>query len=529
MERNSDDRRAMLADLLHASHLMPVEALPAQASECAATAGLHQVLIYLSDLQRTKLCLLAETEEAARLHEAELPIEGTVAGRAYQYGGLMPASPAGTGEFEWWVPLLDGTERLGLLRVSARHNDPGVQSDLEALASLVALIIVSKRVTSDALAKLVRARPMSLAAEMQWNLLPPRTYADGRVAISAALEPAYDISGDVFDYAIDGPSVHLAIFDAMGHDTAAGLSGALALGACRNARRQGVGLIGDAEAVESALLEQYDHQRYVTGILARLDTRTGILRWVNRGHHPPIVIRDTEFHFQSGTGDLADVTPVDGLYFIGASSRYEKAKSPLGGRLTHFTHTFVDVVGNGILGKPAELTLRQIFVETRARLVRERLPQPVDGGVRDAFHRPDADGTDGLGAGGPGPGGHGSPRRRARPVRRRRPRPVRRAGGAAGPGTSRAPRPADRSRPVRGVRPTRSTRRSARTADGWPSASSTAPSSCGTSPPAGGPSSCPTSPARPCWAYAPWHSARTARSSRARTAEIRRGTPGSTA
>ncbi|MFC9282079.1 caspase family protein [Streptomyces collinus] len=112
---------------------------------------------------------------------------------------------------------------------------------------------------------------------------------------------------------------------------------------------------------------------------------------------------DAEFHFQSGTGDLADVAPVDGLYFIGASSRYEKAKSPLGGRLTHFTHAFVDVVGNGIPGSSAELTLRQIFVETRARLLRERLPQPVDGGVRDAFqfpfarnaaHRPDGDGTD---------------------------------------------------------------------------------------------------------------------------------------
>ncbi|WP_333774842.1 PP2C family protein-serine/threonine phosphatase [Streptomyces sp. IBSBF 3136] len=295
MERDSEDRRAMLADLLLASHLMPVESLPGQASECAAAAGFHRVLIYLADLQRTKLCLLAESEEAARPHEAELPIEGTVAGRAYQYGGLIPASPASTGEFEWWVPLLDGTERVGLLRVSARHDAPGVRSDMEALASLVALIIVSKRGTSDAVAKLVRTRSMSLAAEMQWNLLPPRTYADGRVAISALLEPAYDISGDVFDYAIDGPAVHLAIFDAMGHDTAAGLSGALALGAWRNARRRGVDLIGDAEAVESALLEQYDHQRYVTGILARLDTRTGILRWVNRGHHPPIVIRDNRW------------------------------------------------------------------------------------------------------------------------------------------------------------------------------------------------------------------------------------------
>ncbi|MGW4567847.1 PP2C family protein-serine/threonine phosphatase [Streptomyces sp. NPDC004561] len=295
MAGNGEKRRTMLADLLRASHLLPVESLPAKASECARAAGFRQVLIYVSDLQRTTLRLLSGEETAGHGHEAELHIEGTVAGRAFQYGEILPAAQAGEDVFEWWVPLLDGTERIGLLRVSALRNDAEARTDMEALAALIALILVSKRPTSDVLAKAVRAQPMSLAAEMQWNLLPPRTYADARVAISASLEPAYNISGDVFEYAVDGALVHLAIFDAMGHDTAAGLCGTLALGAYRNARRQGADLVGRAEAVEAALLEQYDHRRYATGILATLDTRTGILQWVNRGHHPPIVIRDNRW------------------------------------------------------------------------------------------------------------------------------------------------------------------------------------------------------------------------------------------
>ncbi|MER7900186.1 PP2C family protein-serine/threonine phosphatase [Streptomyces sp. NPDC096046] len=293
MERSGEGGRRMLADLLDASHLMPIELLPAKATECARAASFRQVLIYVADLQRTVLRLLPG--DAAQGHETELPIEGTVAGRAYQYTDVLPAAPPGGGVSEWWVPLLDGTERLGLLRLSSERDDAAARADMQALAALVSLIIVSKRGTSDALARLVRARPMSVAAEMQWNLLPPRTYADGRVTISASQEPAYDISGDVFEYAVDGPLVHLTVFDAMGHDTAAGLSGALALGACRNARRQGAGLVEKAEAVEAALLEQYDHQRYVTGILATLDTRTGVLQWVNRGHHAPIVIRDNRW------------------------------------------------------------------------------------------------------------------------------------------------------------------------------------------------------------------------------------------
>jgi hypothetical protein len=218
-------------------------------------------------------------------------IEGTLAGRGFQYGEVLPVPPADRDVSEWWVPLLDGTERMGMLRLSAGHDDAPSRADMEALASLIALIIVSKRSTSDAFTKQERVRPLTVAAEMQWNLMPPRTYADGRVVISASLEPAYDISGDVFEYAVDGPLVHLTILDAMGHDTAAGLSGALALGACRNARRRGADLIGRAEAIEADLLEQYGHRRYVTGILATLDTRTGLLQWVNRGHHQPIVIR----------------------------------------------------------------------------------------------------------------------------------------------------------------------------------------------------------------------------------------------
>ncbi|MEU8968286.1 caspase family protein [Streptomyces monashensis] len=97
---------------------------------------------------------------------------------------------------------------------------------------------------------------------------------------------------------------------------------------------------------------------------------------------------DSDFLFQSGTSSLADDFPVDGLYFIGASTRLQKAKTPLGGRLTHFTRALIDVVEAGIPGGPPDLHLQQIFVGTRARLLRDGMPQPVDGGVRDAYRYP---------------------------------------------------------------------------------------------------------------------------------------------
>ncbi|MFI5829019.1 PP2C family protein-serine/threonine phosphatase [Streptomyces sp. NPDC051578] len=284
----------MLTGLLAASHLMPMELVPVQARAHAEHAGFSDLFVYVADVQGRVLRLLTGEgvdgpPPPARAADAEVPVEGTLAGRAYQHGEIVPVT--GQNGLQWWVPVLDGTERLGLLRLTTPYDDEMARQDAESLASLLALLIVTKRDHSDSYARLVRSAPMNVAAEMQWHLMPPRTYADGRVVIAAAMEPAYQISGDAFDYAMAGPVVHLSIFDAMGHDTAAGLAANLAVGACRNSRRQGADLVGISERVEELLIEQFSHHSYVTGILADLDTATGELTWVNRGHHPPLVIR----------------------------------------------------------------------------------------------------------------------------------------------------------------------------------------------------------------------------------------------
>jgi hypothetical protein len=303
-ERDAGGRR-LLAGLLADSHVMPLELLPAKTAEHARAAGFSQVLIYLGDLQRRVLRLLTgggpDAGQGAGDEDAELSVEGTLAGRAYQLGHIVQGTPAQPGPGNavarrWWVPLLNGAERLGVLRVTSETDDERAREDMGHLASLVALIVHSKHSSSDSFARLTRSSPMNIAAEMQWHLMQPHSYADGRVVISASMEPAYQTSGDAFDYSTSGDVVHLAIFDAMGHDTAAGLSANLAMATCRNTRRQGAGLVEITERIEEALIEQYGQQRYVTGIQADLDTSTGVLSWVNRGHHPPLLIRGNRGH-----------------------------------------------------------------------------------------------------------------------------------------------------------------------------------------------------------------------------------------
>lgn len=289
---SATERSAMLGALISASHLSTLEMLPRLLCEQGARVGLTDVVIYLVDLQQELLSPLSPHPPPAGgegLRPEEISVEGTVPGRAFQHGEVLPASPADRDH--WWVPLVDGTDRLGVLRITAPDADEAAQLDMRRLAGLVALMVVSKRGLSDSYSRLVRRRRMDVATEMEWRLMPSRTFATDSLMISALMEPAYEVSGDVYDYAYDGRVAQLALFDAMGHDTAAGLTGNLALSTARNARREGADLPQTAAAVEKVLLQQFSGDHFVTGILAELDVGNGVLRWVCCGHPPPVVVR----------------------------------------------------------------------------------------------------------------------------------------------------------------------------------------------------------------------------------------------
>lgn len=315
-----DEAGRMLGGLVAAHHLAPLESLPALVASHARPAGFTDPVLYVVDLQQHYLVPLPGQREPDGRPPERLRIDTTLAGRAFRTVELVHTAPAdaacgaesgaervrpntetglppgaagaqGGGPRRLHIPLIDGTERLGVLVLTAPGYDGTVHWRAAQLASLIALLISNKRGTSDTYARLLRAQPMQLSAEVLWTLLPVRTFATERVVVSAALEPAYLVGGDAFDFALSGDVLHLAIFDAMGHDTAAGLTATIAMGACRNNRREGTDLLTISEAIDAAIGEQFGGTQFATGVLADLDLSTGALTWVNRGHHPPLVLR----------------------------------------------------------------------------------------------------------------------------------------------------------------------------------------------------------------------------------------------
>ncbi|KAB2352207.1 PP2C family protein-serine/threonine phosphatase [Actinomadura rudentiformis] len=292
------DSARLLRTLLRAGHLSAFEELPGLVARHADAAGLRQTRFYLCDLQEEVLREATGRGLDAGEGGQELRIDATLAGRVFRSATpssaptAAPSSAPADGPVQHWLPILDGTERLGVLRLNTDHDpDEQTREAMGDLASLVGMLLASKRHHSDSHARLTRIHPMNVSAEMQWTLMPPRAFANHRVTIAAAMEPAYATAGDAFDYAVAGDTVHLAVFDAMGHDTSAGLTANLAVAGCRSQRRQGNSLPQIRDAIEAILIEQFPDVRFVTALLANLDMTTGMLTWLACGHSPPVLIR----------------------------------------------------------------------------------------------------------------------------------------------------------------------------------------------------------------------------------------------
>jgi len=198
-----------------------------------------------------------------------------------------------------WVPIVDSAERVGVLGISVAEPVEQALERFCALASLFGELIMEKSSYGDSIVRRKRSKQMTLAAELRWALLPPLTFASPQIDISGILEPAYEIAGDTFDYAVDGDVVHLAILDAMGHGLTASRIANLAVSSYRNSRRAGEGLAATFVEMDRVVATEIGAQSFVTGQLATIRLDDGVLQMLNAGHPLPV-------HFRANA-DIGDV------------------------------------------------------------------------------------------------------------------------------------------------------------------------------------------------------------------------------
>jgi serine phosphatase RsbU (regulator of sigma subunit) len=276
----------LLGSLLDRAHTMAPQLIAPLIAQEIARIGGRDVTVLLQDYDQVTLVALPGEGLVVGPDE---PIDDSLAGLAFQTDEIVE-QPLGDA-VRLHVPLLDGSDRVGVLVFTSDDVDEHHRRLVRRLAGLVADMLVTKSLYTDQFFRARRRKPMTLSAEMQWELLPPLMMTTPQVAVAGALEPAYDVAGDSFDYALNGDVLHLCMIDAMGHGLGAAVMATVAIGAYRHARRVDVELADLYAAVDSAVADQFGPERFATAQMATLDLTSGRLRWVNAGHPSPLLLR----------------------------------------------------------------------------------------------------------------------------------------------------------------------------------------------------------------------------------------------
>ncbi|MGW6217167.1 PP2C family protein-serine/threonine phosphatase [Streptomyces sp. NPDC055109] len=272
------------------------------------------------------------------------------------------------------LPLSVRGDRHGVLsvRLPSGATDTTTVLQLADFATALAHEVITAGRDTDLYLQARRTRRLTLAAEMQWQLLPGRGCARREYVIGAHLEPAYTIGGDNFDWSTDADHLTLTVTDGMGQGIDASLLTSLAVGALRNARRAGIGLVDQACLADQALFAQYGGKKYASTLLLKFDLASGTVRAVDAGS-PQLyrqrddTIEQIELEAQLPLGMFEETPYEEQVFHVEPGDRLIVLSTGVHGALS----------GDG--GTFAERALRQTLGATREEPPHEAARAMVDG------------------------------------------------------------------------------------------------------------------------------------------------------
>jgi len=195
-------------------------------------------------------------------------------------------------------PLLDGGECVGVIEflnpIGRAAFTSGDETMVEYFAGLVAAALVRIRAHRAALERAAVQRDLDLARELQGGLLPKvfpiREEASG-IELFARLEPAKEVSGDLYDFfTIEPGKMCFVVGDVSGKGIAAGIFMAVTRTLIRATAVPGRGPVEIMNRVNAQLAKENQASLFVTMILGIVDTATGRMVYGQGGHNPPILV-----------------------------------------------------------------------------------------------------------------------------------------------------------------------------------------------------------------------------------------------
>ena len=133
---------------------------------------------------------------------------------------------------------------------------------------------------------------VELAAQVQRMFLPSHRPAIAGLEIAGMMQPARGVSGDYFDcMPVNDHTLQLVIADVAGKGVPAALLMAATAAAVQLETREKRDMLEVVNRLNASLYSLSGSNRYVTLLLANIDTRKQSLTYVNCGHNPALLYR----------------------------------------------------------------------------------------------------------------------------------------------------------------------------------------------------------------------------------------------
>jgi serine phosphatase RsbU (regulator of sigma subunit) len=254
-------------------HALPATTIAAVEQACGAVS----VELLLADYRLDFLIPVGSERPPFRM-------DGTPEGRAFAAQEPVLRPPVEGGTWDLFLPLAVQGDRSGILTVSLPDEPDAVTR--RRLADLAVVVSRAQKIAdegTDFYRRVRRRNRLTLAAEMQWELLPGRSRVCDEYHLAGQLEPAYSIWGDNFDWSADADHLTVSVTNGMGRGVEAAQLTGLTVNALRNARRSGAGLVDQATLANETLYNQHVGQRHVSTLLLRFDLASGIVAAIDAG------------------------------------------------------------------------------------------------------------------------------------------------------------------------------------------------------------------------------------------------------
>ncbi|MBQ7426502.1 MAG: SpoIIE family protein phosphatase [Prevotella sp.] len=190
------------------------------------------------------------------------------------------ANEVAKGNFSAPLPKIKHNDEIRLLRDSFEGMQHSLSEYVEELKDTTA-------------SKAAIENELKVAHDIQMSMLPktfPPYPERDDIDIYGTLTPAKDVGGDLFDFYIRDDKLFFCIGDVSGKGVPASLVMAMTRSLFRNISAHTAEPHRIAYTLNQALADGNENSMFVTAFIGVLELGTGLLRYCNAGHNPPLLI-----------------------------------------------------------------------------------------------------------------------------------------------------------------------------------------------------------------------------------------------